>query len=420
MPAAKRLNVAFCSKNPFAFPANFCSIPPVHKSLHIWRYYGTRTQSWLYRMLRGLKQCRPVLLLRKHWLESDRLKEFPWPERDMRFLPQRPVLSKLAGKLDPCLRARTLNVLNSFDARFIRSLCHENHFDVIHIHFGWTACTFLGATADLGAPIVVSLYGHDLFEAKGKYQRRLQQLLRSPDLHVHVTSEALKTNAVKMGANPRNVFVVPVGIALDQFPSEEQIRRLRSDRRDAQRIRIVTVGRLIEFKAPQALPRVARRLLDEGLNFEWVMAGDGPLRREVERECERHGVSECFRLTGSIPFDKVRELLVMSDIMVHNAVVDERGGRESLGVSLMEGGACGLPVVSCRIGGIPEVVRAGETGYLVDSADHETMADRVARLVRDDELRAKMGRAAMSHVRQTFDSNRLAAQVEELYARIRP
>ena len=84
----------------------------------------------------------------------------------------------------------------------------------IHIHFGWTACTFLGATADLGAPIVVSLYGHDLFEAKGKYQRRLQQLLRSPDLHVHVTSEALKTNAVKMGATPRNVFVVPVGIVV--------------------------------------------------------------------------------------------------------------------------------------------------------------------------------------------------------------
>ena len=103
--------------------------------------------------------------------------------------------------------------------------------------------------------------------------------------------------------------------------------------------------------------------------------------------------------------------------MVHNARIDSQGDHESLGVSLMEGGAMGLPVVSCRIGGIPEVVKDGETGFLVDSGDTEAMAERITRLAGDVSLRRRMGEAAMTHVRTVFDSRRLASQMEALYDR---
>jgi len=126
-----------------------------------------------------------------------------------------------------------------------------------------------------------------------------------------------------------------------------------------------------------------------------------------------------FVVKGSLPFAAVSDLLWTSDIMVHNAMVNPGGGREALGVTLMEAGAVGLPVVSCRVGGIPEVVIDNETGFLVESGDLDAMADKVVLLVKKSDLRCQMGIAAMRHVRKSFDSNLLAAKLENLYDTVR-
>jgi glycosyltransferase involved in cell wall biosynthesis len=183
-------------------------------------------------------------------------------------------------------------------------------------------------------------------------------------------------------------------------------------------LRIVTVGRLVEVKAHRELPGVLRRVLDAGVDARWLVAGEGPLRGEIEAAARQHGVADRFTLAGEMPFAKVLEVLLDSDLMVHSATVTADGRRESLGVVLLEAGAMGLPVVSCRVGGIPEVVVDGQTGALVPQGDGAAMAEAIVRLSRDPEERRRMGLAAAERVRTHFDNDVLAGRLEDLYDRL--
>ncbi len=375
---------------------------------------------WLYRLLCCIKRYKPHLLTRKNWMNRAKLQEFPWPDEQMLFFPERHLLSRSIAKIGPCLRAGAWNVLNSLDTRFMRQLCKDRQIDIIHLHFGWLACAFLSATHKLGAPVVVSLYGADLFHATGKYLQQLKKLLLCRDVRFIVTSQALKNCAVRLGAEPDNVSVIPVGISSENLPDENKIKQQKLNRKTASPVKIISVGRLVEFKAPHMLPYVARILMDRGLDFEWILAGGGPLFEECVQNARTLDVSDKFIIKGDLPFQTINSLLMESDIMVHNAVVAPDGEHEALGVVLMEGGAVGLPVVSCRIGGIFEVIDNNKTGFLVESGDLEAMADKIMLLARDSAMRCQMGIAAMRYIREKFNSEKLAEQVEKLYDQMIP
>jgi len=129
-------------------------------------------------------------------------------------------------------------------------------------------------------------------------------------------------------------------------------------------------------------------------------------------------VANCFAVRGNLPFDELDELRWNSDILVHHAVVAPDGGRECLGVALLEAQAVGIPVVSCRVGGIPEAVADGETAFLVEEGDLEGMAKRILLLCGNPAQRSAMGLAGMRRARSEFDSTRLARSLGDVYDRI--
>ena len=243
--------------------------------------------------------------------------------------------------------------------------------------------------------------------------RRLREVLSEGTSFVAI-SETVRERLQALGAPQDRITVIPVGLVPSDFPPEEEVanRRRREVTGD---LGIVTVCRLVEFKAPDILPRLARMLADRGVRFRWTLIGDGRLRDDVRRNIDRYRVGDRFVMAGSQPFGAVLSYLAEADLMVHNAVVAPDGSRESLGVALMEAGAIGLPVVSCRVGGIPEVVVNGETGLLREEGDLEGLVESVVRLSEDGDLRREMGLAAMRRVRRVFDSRRLASVMEDLY-----
>lgn len=383
------------------------------RALHVWSRFGARSEVWLYRQLRHMGRYTPYVLTRRRQYQRRHRGEFPWPPERLFFLPNKWNPIRWPGRAAAVLRSRTFHVLDSSDTRFIRRLCREHNLDVVHIHFGWTATAALEALPKLDAPAVVSFYGSDVFRAAGRHRKRLPGLLRLP-IHFIVTSRATREALLSTGAREDSVSVVPVGIDPNEFPPMDTMTQRRRDRQDPP-LRILSVGRLIDVKAPHLLPHVARLLLDGGLEFEWTLVGDGPLGPQVAENIRKLGVAGCFRATGALPFEKVRCLMAKADLMVHNAVVAPDGGREALGVALIEAQAMGLPVVSCRVGGIPEVVADGETGRLVEEGDLDGLAGEILVLARDGDLRLAMGTAAMRRARTVFDSARLAAATEELY-----
>ena len=171
---------------------------------------------------------------------------------------------------------------------------------------------------------------------------------------------------------------------------------------------IATVARLDEQKNPMAL--LAAIADEEGLEgsrpvLAW--AGDGPMRGEVEREVARLGLGDRVRLLGRIA--DVRPLLGRADVFV----LASRW--EGMPNCVLEAMAAGLPVVATSVGGCPELVEHGETGYLVDPGDTSALSGALCRLLDDADLRLRMGRAARARVRKRFSLDAMAEANVRLY-----
>lgn len=381
------------------------------KVLHITSHFGRpRRNVWLYRLLRGFDRWEAHLLTVRPPHLEEALAEYPWPVDRLTFLPSPSLLGRAADAIQREVSWLFLGRTLSRVSRLVERLQEGRGFDLIHLH----RSRLWDDVQGIALPKVASFYGGDVMRRhRPRRTRRLHRIL-SQGAAIVATSEALRERLVEMRAPTERLHVIPVGIDPDEFPPEVQVAKRRKEPLSGD-LRIVTVGRLVEVKAPDALPQVARALLDRGLPFQWTLVGEGRLRDRVLENVRRYGVGERFHLVGSQPFEKVRSLLWEADLMVHNAVVTPDGGRESLGVVLMEAGAMGLPVVSCRVGGIPEVVVDGETGLLVAEADAEAMTSCIATLGQANEVRERMALAAMKRARTLFDSARLAARLENLY-----
>src|SRR6185503_16362756 len=142
-----------------------------------------------------------------------------------------------------------------------------------------------------------------------------------------------------------------------------------------------------------------KRLRDDGVDAVLCMVGDGPDREQLERRAHELGVVQHTLFLG-----------YQEDVAPWYAALDALvlpSANEGTPVSAIEALATGRPVVATRVGGVPDVVREGEDGFLVEVGDVEAMADRLALLANDPELRARMGGAARTRVLERYAVDRL-------------
>jgi glycosyltransferase involved in cell wall biosynthesis len=171
---------------------------------------------------------------------------------------------------------------------------------------------------------------------------------------------------------------------------------------------LVSVGRL---KAPKDFVTLARALalLPAG-SFEALIVGEGPDRATIESELRRLGLEDRVRLAGER--DDVPALLAGADIFVLSS------RSEGLPVSVLEAMAAELPVVASRVGGVPEVVADGETGFLVAPASPPDLAAALARLVDDRDLRRRLGAVGRVRAETRFNLNSFRRAHVELYSEL--
>jgi glycosyltransferase involved in cell wall biosynthesis len=178
-------------------------------------------------------------------------------------------------------------------------------------------------------------------------------------------------------------------------------------RLDGGRPRLVTVGRL---KAPKDFATLVRAFAALPSNsFEALIVGDGPERPVVEAEVERLGLGRAVRLLGER--QDVPALLAGSDVFVLSSA------SEGLPLSVEEAMAAGLPVVASAVGGVPEVVVEGETGFLVPPGDVDRLAAALGRLLADPSLRRRMGASGRARAEALFDLAAFRRAHVDLYRR---
>jgi glycosyltransferase involved in cell wall biosynthesis len=178
---------------------------------------------------------------------------------------------------------------------------------------------------------------------------------------------------------------------------------------------IACVGRLVEKKGHATLLHAAGLLSERGLEFRLRLAGEGPEWAALQRLAHQLGIGDRVVFLGPLTESEVRAEYERADVFALACQELTTGDRDGIPNVILEAMACGLPVVSTACGGVAEAVVDGVCGLLVPQRDAGSLANAVATLLEDFDLRRRLGGQARDHVVEHFDRSRhLAAAVEAL------
>lgn len=286
--------------------------------------------------------------------------------------------------------------------------------DVIHAHFGPDAALIAPAAAARGIPLVATFYGYD-FSVQEVLERHTADYRRLFDQAAAIigVSRHACDRLIDLGADADRVELVRLGVNIDKLRDEAS----GGERPSGGAVRCLHVGRLVPKKSPMELVEAfaeAVRIADGRVELSLTIVGDGPLREETARRAAERGVSSQVELTGALPHAAALRLMAGATIQVQHSVTDARGDQEGQPVSLAEAAGMGLPIVSTRHSGIPDVVLDGRTGFLIDEHDVAAMGERIARLALDPALRAEMGAAGRTHVARQFSLERETSRLIDI------
>jgi colanic acid/amylovoran biosynthesis glycosyltransferase len=248
----------------------------------------------------------------------------------------------------------------------------------------------------LRIPVVAHAHGYDI-AAQPKanswwaetYRRELPQLAE-----IVVVSQKMKEQVLEYGVSADRVHVIACGTVASKVACRGPV--------DRERYKLVAVGRLIAKKGPMFLLEAFRQIRNRGVAADLIVIGDGPFLEPMKQWIASTGLNTGVQLLGGLSNDEVRRHLADADLFLQHSITAEDGDEEGLPVSILEAMAEGVPVVSTRHAGIPEAVRHGETGFLVEPGDCKGMADMAIELLADQSLRRRMGLAARDVVSAKF------------------
>jgi glycosyltransferase involved in cell wall biosynthesis len=307
------------------------------------------------------------------------------------------------------------------DAKSIRrltSIIRAERPHILHTHTAKAGALARAAALVAGnarPPIIVhTFHGHVLKGYFGprrtEFFRQVERALaRQSDVLIAVSPE-VRDELVQHGIAPSEKFtIIRLGIPLDERLADEtaelDYRRLYGIPPDS--FVVGWVGRMTGVKDTGAVLEIVRATRERGVDAVLCMVGDGPDRERLEQLAHDLGIARSTYFVG-----------YQTDVSGYYRLFDAfllPSVNEGTPVSAIEALASGTPVVATRVGGIPDVVRDGVDGYLVEPGDTGTAAERLATLGRDPVLRARLGEAGSARVRERYAVERLVDDVDRLY-----
>jgi glycosyltransferase involved in cell wall biosynthesis len=213
---------------------------------------------------------------------------------------------------------------------------------------------------------------------------------------VFVASQTTKNAFIALGYPDSSMRVIPEGTDLPA-------RLLRPNPRFRQQIGIVC--RLVRAKGVQYTLRAAPEILREFPKVQFLIAGEGRYRRQLERLVRELNLESSVRFLGFVK--DAWQIYSQIDLLVH-ATFDQG---DSMPIAILEAAVAGVPAVTTRVGGIPEIVQHERTGILVPPRDSGEIASAVLRLLRDPALTVRLGEQAKDFVTRNFVMSQVARQI---------
>jgi len=292
------------------------------------------------------------------------------------------------------------------------------HLDacLIHAHFGPDGVTALPLARRLRIPLVVTFHGYDActtdevarrsFLRHRLYARHRKELAEEASLLIAV-SQFIRGQLIERGFAPQKILQHYIGIDTKAFTPIAGISREPT---------VLFVGRLVREKGCEHLIHAMTRVSQAVPGARLKVAGDGPFRHELERLADSLHLDAQF--LGFQTRGEVRAAMAKASVFCLPSFAIPHVWTEGLGLVLLEAQAMELPVVASRVGGIPEAVVEGETGFLVEQCDPVGLATRIAMILNNPGLGRRLGEAGRRRVRQDFDLTRQTAALEALFTGI--
>ncbi|MFW6194334.1 MAG: glycosyltransferase [Halobacteriota archaeon] len=282
-------------------------------------------------------------------------------------------------------------------------------FDIIHCHFGPNA-KFGAYLKQIGVPgkLIAAFHGYDMSKLvldKGKDV--YVDLFSKGDLFMPI-SDYWKNRLMEMGCDKDKIIVHHMGINPRRF---EFLERKPNDGP----VKILMVGRLTEKKGHQYAIKAIAKVLRFSKNIQYLIAGDGPLKDSLESLTTSLGVEDYVKFLGRVNDSELLKLYREAHIFLLPSVTSRDGDKEGIPVVLMESMATGLPVVSTKHSGIPELVSDGESGFLVPEKDIDSLAEKIEYLIKNPELWPEMGREGRKIVEEYYDIDKLNRRLVDIY-----
>ncbi|RMH69091.1 MAG: N-acetyl-alpha-D-glucosaminyl L-malate synthase BshA [Gemmatimonadetes bacterium] len=300
----------------------------------------------------------------------------------------------------------------SLAAKMSDIIRHEN-LDLLHVHYaiphatsGYLAQQIVGADK---VKVITTLHGTDItiVGTDASFLPITQFSIEKSD-GVTTVSEWMRQETIRTLQIQRPIEVIPNFIDTDLF-SGVLSRNMRRCQLSRGKKVLIHISNFRPVKRIKDVVDIFYRVQQE-VDAILLMVGDGPERVSSETYCRQLKICDKIRYLGKQ--DGIPDLLALSDLMLFPSE------HESFGLSALEAMSSGVPVIGSNAGGLREVVLSGETGYLAEVGDVDTMADYAIRLLKDHDLRREMGRKGREHALRSFSPQVIIPRYEAYYQRI--
>ena len=289
--------------------------------------------------------------------------------------------------------------------------------DIMHVHYAIPHATSavmarqILATEGMHVPVVTTLHGTDitLIGQDPSFAPVVTWSINESD-GVTAVSNYLRQETFDHFAVNNGIEVIPNFIDSDRFKRQNKEHFKQALCPNGEKV-ICHVSNFRPVKNAQQVVEIFHRLRDDDLPVKLLLVGDGPDRVPAERKARELGVYDDVRFLGKQ--DPVEEILSIADIFLMPS------GSETFGLAALEAMACNVPVVASNVGGLPELVVDGETGFLCELDDIDAFTDRCRRLLTDAKLQTDMADAARARAEDTFDISEIVPHYERYYASVR-
>jgi N-acetyl-alpha-D-glucosaminyl L-malate synthase BshA len=304
-------------------------------------------------------------------------------------------------------------------ANKIVQVAREFRLDVVHAHYAvphaaaaFMAQQVIGATDRRAAPrVITTLHGTDItLVGSDPSYRRVVAFSIARSHGVTAVSHSLRADTIASLGIEREIVVIPNFLDCDRYRRiADPLRREQIAPRADYDAVVVHMSNFRPVKRIDVAMDVFRRIR-ERVRARLLLIGDGPVRPDIESQARELGLLEHVVFAGEqqdpVPWLSVGDLFLLPS------------AQESFGLAALEAMACEVPVVASNVGGLPEVIGSGVSGFLRDPTDHQGMAADAVALLKDPDLHRRVTQAASARVREEFCVDRVVPMYERYYERV--